>query len=249
MKRVYPAQLSLLALFALFSLPLLSGCGDDPSDPGSNTGSGINIGSTFTLAWYNTDGTGNAVAGSHDTVVTTLAAIESYKGKENVYRFDNRYGSGYIAYQSNGDVQTYLPERVISGNGITNVMPALWVTYPTGTHQPVSTRIWDTTQISGNVRATETYTFNAGYIGTSTVEVGGKSFTAQVVEYSLDYSTLVLEGSDTLINLVNSVKSRIDYIPELGTSGRESLGSQFTLDGENRPLNGQRRELISYELK
>lgn len=247
MKSSHSAHFSLLALCALFFLPFLSSCGDDPSDPGG--GADIGIGSTFTLAWYNTDGQGNAVPFSHDTVVTTLAAIESYKGKDNVYRYDNRYGSGYNRYESNGDVLTYLPERIISGNGITYTMPALWVTLPAGTQQPVSTRIWDSTQTSGNVTAMETYTYNASHIGTSTVTVGTETFTAQVVEYSLDYRTLVVEGSDTLIDLVNSIKSRIEYVPELGLPVRESIGSQFTLDGDNRPLNGQRRELISYELK
>lgn len=243
MKSSHSAHVALLALCALSFLPFLSSCGDDPSDPGGNVDANIGIGSTFTLAAYYTDSDGAIIESSRDTVISTLTKIHpTLKGQSNVYEFTSKFGSTYLAYGSNGDLQLLFQVSLNSG-----VKDSVWLRLPVSSGDEVSQELTRNQQANGPAVVISTTTYNAKRTGTDNMTVGSKSLTVQQTEATIELKTeYVINGAQQeSFSIYNNIA--VDYAPEINYPTLQKTSITDDEGGSAGP--GSYAVLIDYDLK
>ncbi|HET6400837.1 MAG TPA: hypothetical protein VFH95_05490 [Candidatus Kapabacteria bacterium] len=195
----------------LLGAVVMAGCRTSTS-PGTSTGMPItppNAGSYFVLVSTYTDSTGAYLSSDTETETFEQTGF-TIAGKTNVDKLVDSYSfqfsdSGYIHYESDGDVSALWP-----GDSALGIF-GTWITYPFGTQTTVTATI-DTT-FFGN--ATHMVLTLSG-AGTGSTTIKGQAFqTEKVTGHIFEISSYSVSGQ-TYSDTVNSSLGTISFAPSLG---------------------------------
>ncbi|MCB0714282.1 MAG: hypothetical protein KDD67_18295 [Ignavibacteriae bacterium] len=226
----------LLFCSSLFYISL-AGCGDNPVSPTIAP----KIGSSYTVAGYNTDASGAVVESTRDTIDYTLTEIHTnFRGESNVYEYSSKYGSSFIAFHDDGDISLLFITS--AGSSIDSV----WLKLPTTTKKSVSTILYEDVQVVGSARVENRMTYTAEHDGSTSITVNGKSLGVEKIkggiENKISYVIAGQPASDQVVN-TNIV---LWFAPGIGYLAHQE--SSITQGGASVGP-GSFGELIDYELK
>lgn len=194
-------------------------------------------GSTFTFEEFKTDSNNTLIAGSLDTVVTTiLRADVSIAGKTGVLlvveQGRSSLDTSYVFYEDDNDIS------ILRDNSSNK-----WITVPVGTGSK-----WfassSSTSTSGGVSRTFSDSTVISLLGTGSATIKAKTVSVKNMEIRYHYKGV--QDGVTLYELVSTTTTK--YAPSLGYfTSSESVGRRDPLTGDQIP--GTVNKLIDYDLK
>lgn len=224
----------------------LTGCKSDSTGPDNNSNTdpiaAPKTGSTYTFNSYKTDSTGKKVTGSDETVTYTVISNNlTLGGKSNVvFVVSDRTeaDSGYIHYESNGDVMIY------QGSPEVGAASYSWIKLPFVSRSTENVTLIDSTfndpDFSGHVKVTSQTTGT----GTEKLTVGSEQLTANKATWKLDV-TLPFFG----VPITVTSTSTFSFVPKLGFWAKQETKQSGGLSGIGASSSGQVDILTSYTLK
>ena len=240
----YSSRLFSFAFLLFLGSTLLfpAGCGDDPSSPGSGSTVAPKIGSTYTIAGYNTSADGTIIESTRDTVTYTLAEIHSeFRGEKNVYEFSSKFGPGFIAYHDNGDVS------VLFRASFSGTTDSVWLRLPFAGEESINATVFEDVQNAGPARVENRMIYTADRTGSTTVTVaGGETLGAEKIVGKLESKiTYIISGQTENEQIIDN-NLEFWFAPQIGYLVYQK--SSITQQGASIGA-GSYAELISYHLK
>lgn len=205
---------TLATLAALVAL-VAAGCSDEPTGPDAGSSGTPRTGSTYTMHRFDADTTGAPIAGSGDTIVTTLVATDGRFGAE----------TGVRVYTQGSDTVALLRD---AGNGDLLYYPAWqgaalvgWISLPITTRSPTERVLRDTTiDLGGGQTGRSRVTLEVAYVSTHQVTVGDRIIEAHEVR-------IRIVGVHPLTpdqNLTETSTHTVRYAPAIGYFVRIETG-------------------------
>lgn len=224
-------------------LATLTGCKSDPASPGNDVNTDPIVapkqGSTFTYNVYKTDSTNKKVPGSDETVIYTVVSTNlTLGGKSNVLLFtSDRSDSGYIHYESNGDVAIY------QGSDEGGVEVFSWITLPFVSRATRNETLIDTTLSEGPFSGKVKVTSQTTGTGTEKIKVGTEELKTNKATWKLDV-TIPFFGT----SVTSTSTSTFAFHPKVGFWVKQESQSNAVLSGVGG-TSGEVMTLTSYSLK
>ena len=206
------SRLPFLMMIALVSIGTFVGCSDDPEAPDGTDVSVPKEGSTYTYTEYDLDDQGNKIDTTEVEVVATVEQTGlSVAGKTDVLEFSDEYedgtiDTGYVAYESNGDMS-----MLLSFDDVEDIDP-IWVTIPFGSKTAKSYAINETIPDGLGGMDSINLTINTKYLREETATIQGETMDVWVGEMEVTGSLPGIFGGTIEVN----VTSEVYFVPEIG---------------------------------
>lgn len=205
-----------LAMLAALTGLIVAGCSDEPTTGPDVGGSGTpRAGSTYTMHRFDADTTGAPIAGSGDTIVTTLVATDGRFGGQTGVRVFTQ-GSDTVAMirdAGNGDLLYYPAWQGAALVG--------WITLPITTRSSTERVLRDTTiDLGGGHSGRSRVTLDVAYVSSHQVAVADRTIEAHEVR-------IRIVGVHPLTpdqNLTETSTHTVRYAPSIGYFVRIETG-------------------------